>query len=499
MRSGLEGFTGGAPADRVRLANNKLVRADAAFVLYWMIAARRSTWSFALDHAVAWSKELRKPLVILEALRVDYPFASDRLHRFALDGMADNTRAFASAPVLYHPYVEVAAGASDDLLDRLSRDAAVVVTDDWPCAPLPQMISRAAVRIGVKVEAIDGNGLLPMSAAPQAYPAAVHFRRFMQRELSRHLMAVPSASPFSRAIPARLSALPTDVVERWPAAAPELLAEAASALTKLPIDHRVPVVSMRGGSVSGGTALRAFVRERLGSYHDRHNHPDDGGTSRLSPYLHFGHVSAHELFEAVMRRERWSISRLGPRPTGTREGWWGVGPGAEAFLDQLVTWRELAISGCAKRPDDYDRFDSLPEWATRTLADHLEDSRPYLYDRCTFERAQTHDALWNAAQGEMLRDGWMHNYMRMLWGKKILEWSETPQEALSTMIALMNRWCLDGRDPNSYAGYMWTLGQYDRPWPERAVYGKVRSMSSVNAAKKVRLVDYLSKTRDCMS
>jgi deoxyribodipyrimidine photo-lyase len=213
----------------------------------------------------------------------------------------------------------------------------------------------------------------------------------------------------------------------------------------------------------------------------------------LSPYLHFGHVSAHEVFETVMRAERWNLGRLAPKASGLREGWWGASPGAEAFLDQLVVWRELGYSMCFHRPADYDRFESLPPWALHTLQEHASDARPYIYTAEQFEAAATHDPVWNAAQREMLRDGWMHNYMRMLWGKKILEWSATPEAALETMVRLMNRWCLDGRDPNSYAGYMWILGRYDRPWPERPVYGVIRSMSSESAMRKLRLSKYLAR------
>lgn len=147
---------------------------------------------------------------------------------------------------------------------------------------------------------------------------------------------------------------------------------------------------------------------------------------------------------------------------------------------------------CAKRPDDYDRYESLPDWAQDTLRAHRRDSRPHVYDRATLERGATHDRLWNAAQGQLLRDGWFHNYMRMLWGKKILEWSRTPQEALERMIAIMNRWSLDGRNPNSYSGYFWTLGRYDRPWPERQVFGTVRSMSSSNTARKIGVRKYIA-------
>lgn len=492
MPSTFEGFREGAPPLRVRSANDRPVSPSGSFVLYWMIAARRATSNFALDRAMAWSIELRLPLVVFEALRVDYPFASDRLHRFVIDGMADNARAFQDSPVLYFPYVEHTADAGKGLLDRLAQDAAVVVTDEYPCFFLPKAVSAAARRLTVRVETVDSNGLLPLASVPQAYPAAVHLRRFMQATLRNHLVSTPQARPRLSQLPARLPDLPADVRERWPALSTELLERSPAALSFLPIDHAVAAVSIQGGSAAAQKALRAFVSRRLAVYHEHQSHPDDRGTSRLSPYLHFGHISSHEVFDAVMRHEEWNIGKLGPKPTGAREGWWGVGAGAEAYLDQLVVWRELGFNTCFRRPNDYNRFEGLPAWAQQTLSDHARDRRVYLYDRETFERGATHDPLWNAAQAELVRDGWMHNYMRMLWGKKILEWSASPSEALDTMIAIMDRWAVDGRDPNSYAGYTWTLGRYDRPWPERPIYGTVRSMSSENTAKKVRVKDYVS-------
>lgn len=489
-----DSFPGGAPAQRVRAMNQKPVRRDGRVVLYWMVATRRPRRNFALDRAAWWSIELNRPLVVVEPLLASDPYASDRLHRFALDGMSDNARAFAGTAALYHPYVEPAHKAADGLFLRFCRDAALVVTDDYPCGDVPRFLSRAAADVAVRLEAIDSNGLIPLSSVPRAYPAAVHFRRLAQTRLRSHLRDEPSESPLA-SLPPERAVLPGDVLERWPAAPDTLLRGDASALAALPIDHDVSPVALRGGSEAARRALALFVRDRLNTYHDHQNHPDDRGTSRLSPYLHFGHLSVHDVFDAVMRHEHWSIGKLAPKATGVRNGWWGVGAGAEAFLDQLVVWRELGFNTCAHRPDDYHRFDGLPEWAKRTLLEHADDPRPVLYDRETFEQAATHDELWNAAQREMLTEGWMHNYMRMLWGKKILEWSASPQDALDTMTHLMNRWCLDGRDPNSYAGYMWTLGRYDRPWPERPIFGTVRAMSSTRAMKKIRVQDYLSGAR----
>jgi deoxyribodipyrimidine photo-lyase len=241
------------------------------------------------------------------------------------------------------------------------------------------------------------------------------------------------------------------------------------------------------------------VDEKLARYDEARNHPDEDATSRLSPYLHFGHIAAHAVFAAVMTRERWTTRRLSKTGGGRREGWWGVGRGAEAFLDQLVIWRELAFNTCEYVANHAD-YESLPEWSRKTLAEHRRDRRPQVYSLEQLESANTADEIWNAAQRQLVAEGWFHGYLRMLWGKKILEWSKDPAEALAKMQSLMDRYSLDGRDPNSHAGYGWVLGRYDRPWPERPIFGTVRYMSSASTKRKFRLTEFLEKYRgnsDC--
>lgn len=455
-----------------------------------MIAARRAAWNPALERALEHCAELRKPLVVLEPLGIDYPWASERLHAFVLDGMRDNARSFAARGVRYYPYVEPEKGAAAGLLRALAARACVVVTDEYPCFVLPRLVSAAAKQAPALLEAVDGNGLLPLRAAEKAFPSAAHFRRFMQRRVARDLADAPRANPLDEISLPDAPAL-KDETRRWPAADEPTLG--GRTLGALPLDRAVPRVACAGGHRAARSALETFINERLSHYHDRQRHPDADATSHLSPYLHFGHISAHEVFDAVARHEHWTLGRLQKTASGAREGWWQMGAGAEAFLDQLVVWRELGFNTCTYRPDDYDAYESLPSWARQTLAAHERDERPHHYDMDTLEHACTHDAVWNAAQRQLRRDGWCHNYLRMLWGKKILEWSASPRDALHVMTAIMNRWSLDGRDPNSYAGYAWTLGRYDRPWPERPIFGKVRAMSSANTARKVRLRDYLQK------
>ena len=478
------------PASRIRQVNRLPARPDREYVFYWMTAFRRTRANFALERAVDVAREWQKPLIVLEALRCDYPWASDRLHHFVLDGMADNARAFAGTPVTYLPYVEPTRRAGQGLVAALARGACLVVTDDFPCFFLPRMIAAAGRTIAAPLEAVDSNGILPMRAANREVTTALSFRAHLQRSFREHLRPWPKEIDVSD-LPALTAPLPPEIAARWPATPLAQLAAPAALLATLPIDHTI-TPTLKGGARAARAVLTRFVADALDRYPEDQNQPETRGTSGLSPYLHFGHIGAHDVFAAVMTHAKWTTRRLGAAAGGKRNGWWGAGDAAEAFLDQLVTWREIGFNMCATRPDDYREFSSLPDWAQKTLGRHRRDRRPFLYTREEFAAARTHDPVWNAAQRQLTRDGWMHNYLRMLWGKKILEWSPTPEEALAHMTEIMNAHALDGRDPNSYSGYLWTLGRYDRPWgPEREVFGTVRYMSSANTVKKLRMKTFL--------
>ena len=484
-----------APDLRVTAVNDAPVASGGAYVLYWMIAARRSTWSLGLDHALARAAALGVPLVVLEPLRAGYRWASDRLHRFVLDGMAANARAFAAAGVGYHPYVEPAPGAGAGLLVAAAERAALVVTDEQPGFFLPRMVAAAGPRLGVRLEQVDGSCLLPLRAADHAFPTAMAFRRHWQRVIHPHLRAFPSARPLTSAAEVvRGGALPDRVLRRWPAPPAALLAGEPAALARLPIDHGVAPVGYRGGAPAATAALGRFIAHGLDRYGETRNHPDLDGGSGLSPYLHFGHVGVHAIVDRVWRAGDWDPARVaGAKVTGRKDGWWRLPPDSEAFLDELITWRELGHGFCFHRPD-HDRYESLPGWARATLAAHAGDPRPWLYDLAALERAATHDPLWNAAQTQLVRDGRIHTYLRMLWGKKIVEWSPSPEAALAVLIELNNKYAVDGRDPNSSTGIFWTLGRFDRPWgPERPIFGHVRYMTSASTARKLKVTEYLRR------
>jgi deoxyribodipyrimidine photo-lyase len=479
------------PSARIRKANRSQLNRAGDYVLYWMMAFRRTEYNYSLQRAVEWCRELKKPLVILEALRCGYPWANDRLHRFIIEGMVDNAPSLKKRGVLYYPYLESYKGGGKGLLEALSEKACLIVTDDFPCFFIPRMIKAASKKIKIPLEAVDSNGVLPMNAGEREFKTAYSFRRFLQKVLPSHLHDSPLSNPVRRMPQVAEPSLPKKILSRWPALSKKDLLNSLKDLSPLPIDHTVGHAFFKGGRKEGLKRMHDFLDKGLPLYPARRNEPEMEGTSGLSPYLHFGHITAHEVLKGIFERESWFFDRLAPNVSGKRSGWWGMNKAAEAFVDELITWRELGFNMCHLRAD-YDRYESLPKWALETLYIHEMDERKYIYSLKQFESGGTHNPLWNAAQMQLVREGRIHNYLRMLWGKKILEWSPSPRRALKIMLELNNKYAVDGRDPNSYSGIFWILGRYDRAWgPERPVFGKIRYMSSKNTARKVGVKRYI--------
>ncbi len=484
------------PHIRITEANHKPLRDDGSYVLYWMTAFRRTRWNFSIQRAVEWAIQLKKPLVVLEMLSCDYPWAGDRFHQFIMGGMAANHRSFQGIPVLYYPFVEKEKGQCDELLPALSQKACVVVTDEFPAHPLPGMAQAFAEKVGMLMEKVDSNGLLPLRATDRLFKTAYSFRRFLQTVLPDHLEHFPAPNPLSGVLLPALNVLPSRIVQKWPPTPPDQLQDGEGIIRALPIDHLVVPSHIPGGSEAGEERLSHFVHSRMSRYHEKRNHPDEDGASGLSPYLHFGHVSVHQATSMVLQEEEWSMDRLSAKAQGRKAGWWGISEGAEAFLDELITWREIGFNTCFFQ-EGYDAFKSLPEWAQTELITHASDPRLHRYSLEELESARTHNQLWNAAQTQLLQEGQIHNYLRMLWGKKILQWTDTPQDALQIMIHLNNKYALDGSDPNSYTGIFWVLGRYDRPWgPARPIFGKIRYMSTKSALRKLKVEEYLARYGD---
>lgn len=485
-------MTARCPHERILTGARAAVRADADYVLYWMTSARRTAWNWSLDRAVEWCVELNRPLLVFEPLRAGYPWACARHSAFVVDGMLDNAAAFRAAGIAYYPYVEPTHGAGRGLLEALAAHACVVVADDYPHFFLPRMLEAAEARSGVRMERVDSNGVHPMRAtSDRAFATAASFRRELQRTLWPRLRSRPSSEPLAASV-ARGAVVPGHVLARWPAADPRRGADAIVATTDVP---ETPArASMRGGRVAGLARLDAFVSTDLVRYDTDRNEVDGSAASGLSPYLHFGHIAGAEVVARVLDTNAVDLRAPAAPATGSRAGWWSAPPGAEAFLDQVVTWRELGFNRCVASEGRNDTFESLPDWARATLERHAVDERPVRYELGDLERSATDDPLWNAAQRQLATEGVMHNYLRMLWAKRILEWAPHPATAVEWAFELNDRYALDGRDPNSVTGITWAFGRYDRPWgPERPIFGTIRYMSSANTYRKLDVREYLRR------
>ena len=458
------------------------------YILYWMTAQRRVEYNYALEYAVHMANTLHKPLIIFEPLRCDYQWANDRFHAFVIEGMHNNHADTLETNATYIPYVEKQAGTLHSVCATLVEQASMVVCDMYPCfflRSLPQKLANSlGAQFATKFVSIDGNGIFPISATPNEFTTAASFRRFLQKNIIPHLHRYPVEKPLSYLehkleIPYSIKAMLPTIEE----------------LSTYPIDHSVPKAQMLGGRHTAKAKFQHFLHHNLPQYHLDRNNIEKDPSSGLSPYLHFGHISSLEIVKNILEKYQWTSKQASPKAHGSREGWWNTAPEVEAFLDQIITWRELGFVFC-HHVQNYMDYETLPSWAKITLAEHAEDPRPTIYTLEELECSQTHDAIWNAAQNQLRQTGMMHNYLRMLWGKKILEWSPSPEKALEILIHLNNKYALDGRDPNSYSGIFWTLGRFDHAWTERTIFGKIRYMTSDSTSKKMDVNAYVQQYTD---
>lgn len=480
----------------------KNIRVDGVpgegYVLYWMQINRRLHFNYALDYAVAWANRLGRPLVILEGVACDYPWATARTTAFILEGMAEHCKQLRDvAPVTYIPFPEQKHGSYDQLLRVLCRDAAILVSDEYPVFIMRERNEQLEKELKIPFHTIDSNGIIPMALSEKAPYSAFIFRRMMQKRFLECRSHPPDPQPLNGLQNFGNPDLPAEVKSKQAAGSEHLGTPAAivafvNGLTSL--NSNVRPVEIKGTRSAGLARLEAFLENDLMRYEDDRNHADLERTSRLSPWLHFGKISAFEVVDKVltMQPEGWDVSKVRP-VGGKRSGFFGGDASVEAFLDEIITWRETGFHFAWNR-SDYDQFESLPAWARATLSDHAGDPRSYLYTYRQLEESKTHDPIWNAAQTQLRVEGRIHNYLRMLWGKKVLEWTPDPQTALSYLIDLNNTYAIDGRDPNSYSGIFWIFGRFDRAWgPERPVFGKIRYMTSNSARKKIKLDQYVKR------
>jgi len=429
-------------------------------VVYWMQRAQRALDNPALDVAVGAANILQQPVVIFFAPVPFYPHANLRHYAFLAEGIADTAERARKRGIGF-----VLCRYPEHSLLKFCDEvkASLVVGDENPLREPNHWRELAAKKLNLPLWTVDADVIVPSKLLEKEQYAARIIRPRLKQRLKEFLTPQFNIKPKTEWVkPPGLQSLPDDgsldLTEHWKN-----------------LDRSVqPVNSFRGGTNEALKLLRDFVTHKLAHYPERHGKPDIDGTSLLSPYLHFGHIGPHTVVRAVEESKA-------PRAA------------KDDYLDQLITWRELSINFVRFNPL-YDSIESAPDWAHRTLSQHAHDQRPVAYSRKQLEHAETHDHLWNAAQKQMLHSGWMHNYMRMYWAKKILEWSSSPAVAYQTAVYLNDKYFLDGRDPDGYAGIAWSIaGKFDRPWFERPIFGTVRYMSGNGAARKFDAEKYIEQ------
>ncbi|MAT48653.1 MAG: deoxyribodipyrimidine photolyase [Euryarchaeota archaeon] len=487
---------------RIRQMNSKNINLDGDFVLYCMISTRRLKWNFSLKYAVEMARKLDKPLLVVESLNMNHKWASDRIHNFVINGMLDNRIDFENTSITYIPFVETKSNQGKGLLQNLSDFSALVVIDDFPTYFPSIVVNNVGSKLPVMTVAIDSNGILPMKLAGKECITAHSFRRILHKNVLQYLEnevlgeCLPKMDDLKKLPVEKINMIAKEI--NWEFTPLEWLWRASQqdsigidALSSINIDHNVyPVNNKMGGSKNAFMKMNDFVHKKLNNYSKERNKPSEKATSGLSPWLHFGHISPHEIVFNILSKEKWDAGLINESRIGSRSGWWGLSESSEGFLDQLITWRELGFNFAHFRRD-HTSWTSLPQWAQDTLEAHSLDYKEEVYTFEELESANTSDPVWNAAQNQLIREGIIQNYLRMLWGKKILQWAPDAKTAMTWMIQLNDRWALDGRDPNSYTGIFWVLGRHDRAWFERPIFGKVRYMTSNSTSKKYNLEKYL--------
>lgn len=442
-----------ADEPRVLVRRGGAPREGGACVVYWMQRALRVVDNPALDVAIEAANLLGVPPVIFFSVIPNYPNANLRHYAFLQEGLRDAAEDAAERGIGL-----VVRRAPNNRLDAFLEEvnAALVVGDENPCREPERWRRVLARRLTVPFWTVDADVVVPSRVFNRSFALLHHFRPHLKRELPRFLVAARKVKP----------------LKEWKPAKTLRSADLSSDLTAgfKELDRTIgPVDTFTGGTHAALKRLEAFVRNGLTEYGERRNHPETRGTSRLSPYLHFGNIGPLTIALAVKKAAAQGKVHE---------------EAAEKFLEQLIGWRELAVLFVRHEPN-YDSWECAAPWARKSLLEHAGDARPYRYSFEQLERAETHDELWNAAQREMVTTGWMHNYMRMYWAKKILEWAPDPARAFEWAVILNDRYELDGRDANGYAGIAWAIvGRLDRPWFNRPVYGLVRSMTGTSLAKK---------------
>jgi deoxyribodipyrimidine photo-lyase len=446
--------------ERIQKLSQKSLR-KGAYVLCWMQTAPRVTCNHAYQYAVRMANRLSLPLLACFILIPGYPEATRPQYHFMIEGLLSLSRALKEQDVR----LVILNGSPETALPALGGDAALVVTDRGYLRFQNLWRDRVAGELECPLVQVETNVVVPVGvASPKEEWSAATFRKKITPQISRFL------APLEQRKPAR-SSLDMDAGSEREVTEESLLAGISGEYPATNDSLQPDPLPWRGGENAAMDRLNLFIRERLDRYPADRNDPGSGVLSCMSPYLHFGQISPIFIAQKILESKS---------------------PSAGPYLEELIVRRELSMNFVQYNPL-YDECSCLPRWAKKTLSTHSSDRREYVYMSSAFESGRTHDPYWNAAQREMVVTGKMHGYMRMYWGKKILEWSETPHEAYQTALSLNNRYELDGRDPNGYAGIAWCFGKHDRPWQERPVFGTIRYMNAAGLKRKFDADQYVAR------
>jgi deoxyribodipyrimidine photo-lyase len=445
--------------ERIKPLNDREAARDGSYVLYWMQESQRADFNPALEHAIERADALNKPVVVGFGLTTGYPDANLRHYAFMLQGLEEVEARLKARGIRF----VMRAGSPDEVTLALAEDAALVVCDRSYLKPQRRWRERVASEAGCAVVQVEGNVVVPIEcASDKAEYAARTIRPKIERQRDRFMNDLTSQDPGKSSL--RL-AVKGDLDP----------SDAGRLLKTLEVDREVPPVArFTGGCSTAREKLETFLRTRFEGYGEGRSEPAAAHVSELSPYLHFGQISPVE---------------IALKAASAKSG--GRGDKA-SFLEELIVRRELAVN-FVYYTENYDSYESLPNWARQSLEAHRDDARSERYTLAEMEAGRTADRYWNAAMMEMRETGYMHNTMRMYWGKQIIKWCNTPDYAYRVALTLNNKYFIDGRDANSFTNIAWLFGLHDRPWQEREVLGKVRTMTAGGLERKYDMDAYIER------
>ena len=445
------------PSRICRLNHKEIQKGN--YVLYWMQQSQRVEYNHALEYAIQQANALDQGLLVCFGLMDNYPEANLRHYTFMLEGLQETQASLAKNDIK----MVIQRGSPAEVASTLGRKASLIVCDRGYLRHLRAWRAQVARSANCSVAQVESDVVIPIEVvSKKAEYAARTIRPKIHKHLEDYLLPFKPSRVKKSSLGLKIKSMNFSRTDTF--------------LKKLSLDKSIAPVSQffRGGTSQAKSRLDTFIKKRFQHYVKNRNQPQTDDISHMSPYLHFGQISP--LYIAL------HIKAAGDRHKEAQD----------AYLEELIVRRELAMNFAYFTPK-YDSYACLPQWAKKTLHEHENDTREYTYTRRQLENADTHDQYWNAAMREMKVSGFMHNYMRMYWGKKILEWSKTPTHAFRTTLAINNKYFLDGRDPNSYAGVAWVFGVHDRAWFERPIFGKIRYMAASGLERKCDIRGYVEK------